>query len=111
MLTDTELLEWLKALAGTGGFRIRPHTTRHMFKEGILERDIVEAVIGKCRMLERYDEVSRCLVLGYFQLSANVRAPLHLVFEYSRADAVDIVTAYIPQKPWWETPWQRGKTK
>jgi hypothetical protein len=111
MLTDAELLEWLRAEVGIGNYRVRPHTTRHMFKEGILESDIVEAVIGRCRMLERYDDESLCLVLGYFQISANVRAPLHLVFEYSRADAVDIVTAYIPQKPWWITPWQRGKTK
>lgn len=111
MLTDVELLEWLKAEVGIGNFRLRSHTIRHMFKEGILESDIVAAVTEKCRLLERYEVESRCLVLGYFQISANVRSPLHLVFEYSRTDAVDIVTAYIPQKPWWLTPWQRGKAK
>jgi hypothetical protein len=110
---DDELLEWIKAVVSVGNFRVRPHATRHMFKEGILERNMIEAVTGKSRILEHYPDESRCLVTGYFQISENVRSPLHLVFEYSREDedAVDIVTAYIPQKPWWITPWQRSKSK
>ncbi len=111
METDAELLERIKALVGIGNFRVRPHVTRHMFKEGIVENDLVEAVTGKCRILEHYPDESRCLVIGYFQMSENVRSPLHLVFEYASEDTVDIVTAYIPQKPWWVTPWQRDKRK
>lgn len=111
MPTEAELLERIKAAISLGNFRIRPHATRHMFKESLTENDLVKAVTGKSRVLEHYPDESRCLVIGYFQISENVRSPLHLVFEYSRADAVDIVTAYIPQKPWWVTPYQRGKTR
>ena len=68
----------------------------------------IEAVAGKIRILEHYPDQSRCLVTGNFQMSGSVRSPLHLVFEYLHEDAVDIVTAYIPQKLWWVTPSQRG---
>jgi hypothetical protein len=111
METDAELLERIKALVSRGKFRIRTHAARHIIKEGFSESDIVEAVTGKSRILEDYPDQSRCLVVGYFQISENVRSPLHLVIEYLREYRVDIVTAYIPQKPWWITPWQRGKTK
>ena len=39
----------------------------------------------------------------------NVSSPLHIVYDYSNDEVVDIVTAYIPQKPWWETPSRRGR--
>lgn len=110
MPTEADLLQRIKALVRAGNFRIRSHAVQHMFGEGFTENDIVEAVTGKTRILEHYPDESRCLVMGYFQMSENVRSPLHIVFEYSREDAVDIVTAYIPQKPWWVTPWKRGKT-
>ena len=67
--------------------------------------------MGKSRVLEVYEIASRCLVGRYFQLSEKVRMPLHVVFAYSNEEEVDIVTAYIPQKPWWTTPWQRGRRK
>ena len=39
----------------------------------------------------------------------NVSSPLHVVCDYSNDEVVDIVTAYIPPKPWWETPSRRGR--
>ncbi len=111
MLTEAELLEWIKEAVNAGNFRTRSHATRHMFEEGFQEQDIIAALIGKLRLLENYPDETRCLVMGYFQISEKVRSPLHLVIEYSDEELIDVVTAYIPQKPWWLTPWQRGKTK
>lgn len=111
MLREAELLEWIKDAASIGNFRIRSHVTRHMFEEGFQEEDILAALTGKLRLLEHYPDETRCLVVGYFSISEKVRSPLHLVIDYLHADRIDIVTAYIPQKPWWLNPWQRGKTK
>ena len=111
MLTEAELLERIKALVSAGSFRLRPHAARHVIEEGFTEEDIVEAVVGESRILEDYPLESRCLIFGHFQIGKNVRSPLHVVIEYLHEDAVDIVTAYIPQKPWWVAPWRRGKVK
>lgn|SRR5574341_34987 len=111
MEPDAELLERIKALVRDGQYFVKNHATQHMFAEGFSLNDIVEAVTGKSRILEHYPNSSRCLVVGYFQMSDKVRAPLHIVIEYSSVDEIDIVTAYIPQKPWWVTPWQRGRSK
>ena len=111
MLTDAELLERIKALVDMGSFRLRQHAARHVIEEGFTEDNIVEAVLGESRILEDYPFESRCLILGHFQISRNTRAPLHLVIEYLHENAADIITAYIPQKPWWVTPWRRGTKK
>lgn len=111
MASESELLERIKVLAGAGKLRIRIHAARHMAEESFSVADIAEALTGKSRILENYPEQLRCLVVGFFQVSENVRSPLHLVCECPQEDALEIVTAYIPQKPWWATPWQRGRTK
>ena len=78
-----------------------------MVEEGFTEQNIIAAIEGKSRILENYDEESRCLIVGYFRLSDKVRCPLHIVCDYSDASVLDIVTAYIPEKPWWSTPTKR----
>lgn len=42
-------------------------------------------------------------------VKTDVRTPLHIVCDYSHKRHVDIVTAYLPQKPWWVTPRKRGR--
>lgn len=111
MLTEEEVLERIREAVDAGNIRTRIHATRHMFEEGFSEQDIIAALIGKPRLLEHYPDEARCLVLGYFQMSEKMPCPLHLAVEYSRETGIDIVTAYIPQKPWWLTPWQRGRKK
>ena len=47
-------------------------------------------------------------------ISQNVKSPLHVVCDYSNQEVVDIVTiltSYIPNRPWWETPSRRGKVR
>ena len=110
-MTEVELVGRIQEAVLVGNTRTGLHAVRHMFEEGFNEQDILSALIGKIRVLESYPDEARYLLLGYFQISEKVRSPLHLVVEYAETDFVDIVTAYIPQKPWWATPWNRGKTR
>lgn len=70
---------------------------------------IMEALRGKLQVVEEYPEESRYLVLGYFHFTSKARSPVHLVCDLSNPDLVDIVTTYIPQRPWWVSPTQRGE--
>jgi hypothetical protein len=72
-----------------------------MIEEGFREQDLIDAILGRSRILEDYVDEDRCLVVGYFRLSEKVRCPLHIVCDCSNADVLDIVTAYVPEKPWW----------
>ncbi len=109
MDADRELLEKIRALVLAAKYRIRLHVVRHMIEEGFDEGNLVEAVARESRILEIYPDEMRCLLLGYFKISEKVRQPLHVVYDYSNSKVVDIVTAYLPQKPWWITPSKRGR--
>lgn len=88
-------------------YRIRNHAVRHMIEEGFDENHLVEALTGKLQLLEEYEDEERCLVLGRFSFTSSTRSPLHVVCAVSHEQNVDIVTAYIPQRPWWISPTQR----
>jgi hypothetical protein len=110
---DAQLLENIKKLIASGRYRVRQHAVRHMLEEGFAEEDLIEALAGDSRILEHYPDDFRCLILGYFSTGVDVRAPLHAVCDYSNGGLVDIVTAYVPQRPWWLTPtkgegWHEG---
>jgi Domain of unknown function (DUF4258) len=109
MDAEAELLAKIKTLISANQYRVRSHAVRHMIEEGFSEENLLEAITGKSRILEHYSDELRCLVLGTFPLSAKVRSPLHVICDYSNAAVVDIITAYIPQKPWWRTPTRRGR--
>jgi Domain of unknown function (DUF4258) len=111
MIDDEELLPKIRNLISARKYRIRLHAVRHMVEEGFTERDIIAAIGGKSRILEDYSEESRCLIMGYFRLSDKIRCPLHVVCDYSDSNVLDIVTTYIPEKPWWSTPRKRGRNK
>lgn len=76
------------------------------------EKNIVEAVENG-EILEHYIEEERCLITGTFQISGKNRESLHIVVDYwsesKVIDWIDIVTAYIPRYPFWETSYKRGK--
>lgn len=67
---------------------------------------------GNGKILEIYEAENRCLIMGQFKISKNYKECLHVVIDYWREsediDWVDIVTAYIPRRPFWETPFRRG---
>ena len=106
-----ELLSNIKRHLKNRRFRVRIHAARHLIEEGFTEQNILDAVLGKSKILEHYPEESRCLIVGYFRLSDKVTCPLHVVCDYSNSEVVDIVTAYIPDIPWWRTPTKRGQIK
>lgn len=109
---EQELLDKIRDLVRRRRYRVRLHAVRHMVEEGFSEEDVIEAVTEeRSVILEHYPDDLRCLVLGYFTLGERTASPLHVVCDYSQEDVVDLVTAYIPQKPWWMTPTKRGKAR
>jgi len=109
MTHEDVLLKRIKALIISGKYRVRIHAVRHMMEEGFNETNSIEAITDKGRIIENYADDSRCLILGNFHFTDAATSPLHIVCDYSKSDVIDIVTAYIPQKPWWISPTQRGK--
>ncbi|UCH27800.1 MAG: DUF4258 domain-containing protein [Trueperaceae bacterium] len=91
-------LDDLRPLVRQGRYRIGSHAINHASCEGFTERDMVSTILHG-RELMRYWEDERLLVLGYLQVSPEVRIPIHVVIEYSRARWVDIITAFIPFDP------------
>lgn len=106
-----KLLSNIRKLLASRRFRIRIHAARHITEEGFSEQNVLEALLGKSKILEHYEEERRCLVVGYFRLSEKITCPLHVVCDYSNAELIDIVTAYIPERPWWSTATKRGLNK
>jgi hypothetical protein len=109
MGAERNVLEKIRALLGAGRYRIRLHAVRHMIEEGFDEENVLKAIGGASRILEIYSHEMRCLLLGYFTVSEKARQPLHIVCDYSNPKVVDIVTAYLPQRPWWTAPGKRGR--
>ncbi len=103
------LLATIKALVSAKRYRTRIHAVRHMIEEGFDENNLLEALAGRSRILEDYSNEGRCLILGYFSVGEKSRTPLHVVCDYSNPKLVDVVTAYVPQRPWWITPGKRGR--
>jgi len=104
------ILESIKKLVISGKYRVRIHAIRHMIEEGFNETNTIEALTGNSKIIENYPDDYRCLILGNFHFAEAATSPLHIVCDYSMPDLIDIVTAYIPQKPWWITPTKRGKS-
>ncbi|HYH87106.1 MAG TPA: DUF4258 domain-containing protein [Pyrinomonadaceae bacterium] len=111
MSTELDLLNVIKRLINSRQYRVSIHAVRHMIEEGFSEASILEAVAGRSKIIENYPDESRCLILGHFRLGEKVRSPLHIVCDYSGMELVDIVTAYIPQRPWWITSSKRGRAQ
>lgn len=103
-------LESIQKRVSEARYSVRSHAVAHMFKEGFDEDDVVEAILTG-RVLEVYSEACRGLILGFPTRQSGVKIPLHVVCDYFDSQWIDIVTAYIPQKPWWSTPTQRSKKK
>jgi hypothetical protein len=71
----------------------------------------VEALQGRIRVLEEYANERRYLMLGRFHFTSTTTSALHVLCDLTDDALVDIVTAYVPQRPWWTTPTQRGRKK
>ena len=101
----------LQELVRTKHYRVGLHAVRHMIEEGFDENQLLEAVRGKLRIVEDYPQESRYLMLGYFHFTQTTISPLHVLSDLSKLGVADIVTAYIPQRPWWTSPTRRGRER
>ena len=67
------------------------------------------------KILEWYKDENRCLIVGSYIVTQTTSESFHVVVDYwtesETIDWIDIVTAYLPQRPFWATPHQRGKEK
>jgi hypothetical protein len=105
------MLSLIRTLVESGCYEIGQHTLLHMMEEGFDKEHCVGAVMGG-RVLEAYPDQNRCLVAGYFHLSARNTCPLHVVCELpgtSGNACVRFVTAYIPRPPQWISPHVRAR--
>jgi len=109
-----DLFDCIKNSVKNGNYALRPHTVSHMLAEGFGEDNIIEAVENG-KIIENYAAEDRCLIAGTFPISEKTREHLHIVVDYwsevGIIEWIDIVTAYIPRRPFWETPYQRGRRK
>lgn len=108
-LTLEDLHDKIKELVKSKHYRVKIHAVRHMIEEGFSEKEVIDALLGDSKIIESYETDNRCLILGFFLWNDKAKSPLHVVCDYSNKKVIDIVTAYIPQKPWWMTPTQRGR--
>jgi hypothetical protein len=106
---NKDLLAKIKKLVGDSRYRTKIHAVKHMIEEGFSEKDVITAILGESKIIEIYDEDKRCLILGYFLWNDKIKSPIHMVCDYSNRKLIDIVTAYIPQRPWWISPVRRGR--
>ena len=67
-----------------------------MFAEGFTRKDLLEAVMGKSRVLEVYEIASRCLVGRYFQLSEKVRIREKLKEKGSKSKFLALKLGFAP---------------
>ena len=91
-------LNELLPLIEAGRYKLGPHAARHMLQEGFVEKDVLSALKWG-RELALYPEDERMLVLGYMIFGARLRLPLHVVLEFEKPRWVDIITAFIPERP------------
>src|ERR1700690_4106203 len=108
---DADPPKQIQRLAAAARYRVRLHAVRHMIEEGFDERQMVEALGGRIRILEEYPDEQRYLVLGRFHFTPKASCALHILCDLSDESVVDIVAAYVPQRPWWVTATQRGRKK
>ena len=105
--SDEKILSSIRRNIRSGRYRVRLHAVRHMIEEGFDEMQLKAVILGRSRILENYAEDQRCLVVGKLTRDRF----LHVVCDYSKSDCIDLITAYVPQRPWWETPIRRARKK
>ena len=97
-------LERIKQAAKRGRFKITLHARVEMHAEGIMDKEMREAILDGT-IVEDYPEDERghsCLVYG----QTGEGRHLHVVVS-AFADPPIIITVYEPKPPRWETPTER----
>jgi hypothetical protein len=108
-MTPEQILAKIQSDTRAGNYFIKSHVVLHSFEEGFEEKHIREA-IQNSRILEIYLDQERCLLCGAFNWSVKRRDYMHVVAEYGNENYTDFITAYIPKRAEWETPFRRRTT-
>ena len=106
-----DLVDRIQKLVASTAYRVGLHAVKHMIEEGFDENQMIEALNGRIRVLEEYPDEHRCLILGRLDFTPTTTSALHVLCDLINEAVLDIVTAYLPQRPWWATPTQRGRKK
>lgn len=106
-------LRWLKSHFRRRQYTVADHAVDEMFDEEIDTAQLEEAVDGRIRVLEDYEQRGRkrALVAGSTTRRASLywqerRRPLHIVIGYG-GSWPRVVTVYEPHPSTWETPYRR----
>lgn len=90
--------------------RVSEHALREAHKEGLRAQEVIHAIFHG-RMVERYPERQRMLVVGppWPPVECDeFQVPIHVVCDYSDGDEIVAVTVYIPNRPRWLNDLVRG---
>jgi hypothetical protein len=96
-------IEAIRDRVRKGKYLLRGRVIRHALKEEF-DRSNVEQAILNGRIIERYPKEQRTLICGKTTLPGHVDVYLHVICEHADSVWLEIVTAYIPDEPLWETP-------
>jgi len=93
-----------------GRYLVKSHAIQHALKEGFDRKHMVEAIMTG-EIIEAYPKEKRVLVSGQVMLTETLKSYIHVVCEFSDVHYVEFVTAYIPDRKFWETPPVRRRSK
>jgi hypothetical protein len=99
-------LDLLKKRIRDNRYRLTEHADRERENDGIEIKELKRALL-ECELLEDYPDDPRgpsCLTLGF----DSQGRPIHIVCTIDKNDVALIITVYIPSKPKWLNPRQRG---
>lgn len=96
-------IDGLRRRVVKGGYLVKGHAIQHALKEGFERRHMVDAVMNG-EIIETYPDEKRVLVSGQVFLTEKIKIYLHVVCEFADPVYVEFVTAYIPDRKFWETP-------
>jgi hypothetical protein len=95
----------IKANVRDGKLVFSIHAEEERMDEDLTAQDVITAILNG-EILEQYPDTGRgesCLVLGFVG-----EQPVHVICGW-RAEAVVIITVYIPTLPFFTDPWTRSK--
>lgn len=98
-------LKWIKTCIQHSNYYFSSHGDRERQNDNLLISDI-ETILLNGKIIENYDDTGRgesCLVVGF----TNNKKPVHAVCGRF-GDTMVIITVYLPTKPKFINPFQRG---
>ena len=96
-------IEQLRKRIERGKYLIKSHAIQHALKEGFERKHMTDAITNG-QIIEEYPLEKRVLVCGEVIIANNLKIYLHVVCEHADQLYLEIVTAYIPDKRFWEVP-------